>query len=564
MGFFNGAGGALSDRYTNPFYGIPQKYIPQNIDNMLKWANVFVIRFGFYRSALSRIANYFITSLSIECEDSEAKKKYKDMLDEMGWKHALGMAGLNYLIYGNLFMTINPGFNRYLQCPKCSKVTNVDKAYDYEFTSKAEFIYSCPACRTREKHQVVDKVSKDVDKLSVIFWNPLEVRTRFDETTNEAEYYWRIPEDYKKKVMLKDNRFYSKKTPKVIYDSILNDRLLSFNDKNFLHIKMPSPVGIKTDGRGIPPCIYQFDDFFMLKVLQRYNEAICFEDIAPFRVMSLGNETNSQANPILTQSSPMWSAAVDKMIRDHRRDPGAYHKFPFPLNYDQLGGKGKVLAPVEQIQQAISNILNAYSIPQELYTMSLQIQTIGPALRLFENSWSVMIDAYNQILAHWSDVIGRLKGLPKAKIHLTPVTISDDMERKSIIGQLVSANAIAKSELLGLYNFDYKEQLKKKQEEDEIQQEMQEDAAAKKQLQQQAQSGGQQGGEPVTPGTVVDQATQIAQQLFGLDGAQRREELQKIRTNDQTLYSTVKQKLKEMTTQAGSQGVQQAQQQGQQ
>lgn len=561
QGFFPGGSLSQRERYVNPFYSVAHRYLPYtNIDHQFWWANHFLLRFGFYRAALGRISNYFITSLSIECDDSEAKKKYEEAFEEMEWKQCLSMAGLNLLAYGNVFVSINQGFVRFIACPKCAKITAIDKAYKYKFTEKAEYLYPCPRCKTEHKHEVLDKPSKNLGDISVTFWAPREIVVRYEDTTGASEYYWKIPEDYKKKVLKKDNRFFSKKTPKVLYDAILQDRLLAFNNSNFIHIKMPTPVGIKTDGRAIPPCMYLFDEFFMLKVLQRFNEAICFEDIIPFRVIAMGAEGNSQANPILHQSSPQWRGAVERMVEEHRRDPGAYHTFPFPLDYKQLGGDAKQLAPTEAINQAIANILNAFNIPQELYTMTLQVQAMGPALRLFENSWSVLVDTYNHILNHWAEVIGKIRGLPKAKVGLTPVTISDDMERKSIIGQLVSANAIARSELLGMYGFDYREQLRKKMDEDRVAKEMQEEEQAKDQLRQMAQQGsGDQ--QAVSPQDVLSQAQQIAQELFPMDAAGRRQKLQEIKQSDATLYGAVKQALEELTSQARSQGASSAQQQ---
>ena len=195
--------------------------------------------------------------------------------------------------------------------------------------------------------------------------------------------------------------------------------------------------------------------------------------------------------------------------------------------------------------------------------MTLQVQALGPALRLFENSWSVLVDTYNSILDQWGDVIGKIRGLPSAKIGLTPVTISDDIERKSIIGQLVSANAIARSELLNMYGFDYREQLRKKMQEDRDAKELQEEEQAKDQLRQLADSGsGQQSGQqPTSPQDVLQQAQQTAQELFPMDAAGRRQKLQELKQTDPTLYGAVKQALEELTSQARSQGASQAQQQ---
>ena len=212
-------------------------------------------------------------------------------------------------------------------------------------------------------------------------------------------------------------------------------------------------------------------------------------------------------------------------------------------------------------------------------TLSQQ-NAVGPALRLFENAWSVLPDIYNEFLQHLADVIGKMKGLQPAKVSLTEITISDDLERKSVIGQLVAANAIARSELLKMYGLDYEDQVKKKIEEDHIMQEAQQEEAEKEQLQQANDStvfgggGGQQGGATApgggaangggsTPGDIQDQAQQIAQQLFPLADQDRRAKLQEIKQQNQTLWAAAKAALEEMSQEAKSNGVSQARQQAQ-
>jgi hypothetical protein len=266
------------------------------------------------------------------------------------------------------------------------------------------------------------------------------------------------------------------------------------------------------------------------------------------------------------------------MIDEHRRDPGSYHKFAFPINYQQLGGEGTKLAPVEMMENARNAILNALDIPVEMFQMSFQQQAAGPMLRMFENAWSVVPSNYNILLNHIGEVVSNIMGLPKAKISLIPITFSDDIERKGIVGQLVSANAIARSELLKLYNFDYSDQVKKKMEEDKITQDLQREEQERQQiadstnqsLMQMLQGGQQQGGAPggqggqqqaTTPQDALQQAQQIAQQLFPMDGAQRREQLQQIKAQDQELYAQVKSQLEQMTSQSRSQGLQGAKQQ---
>lgn len=586
--FFNGGGSDSSDRYNNPFYGIPLQFLPTNMDGMLWWSDHFLFRFGFYRSAISRIANYFITQLSIDCDDETSKKEYEEIFKTLNWKELLSEAGLNLIAYGNAFLSINQGFNRFLLCPKCNKFSLISRIDNFIF-EKGKYTYHCPGCNYKGIHKVIDKPTKDIERINCINWNPREIKLRHDESTKSYEYYWEIPETYKKKVTNKKDKFFPKVVPQVIYDTIYEEKMVVFNSKNFIHLKFPTPASLKTDGKSVPLCIYLFDNFFMLKVLERFNEVICYEDINPFRVIAMADNSPA-SNPIFAaQDGGVWAAAVDEMIENHRRDPGSYHKFPFPLNFQHLGGDGKNLAPVELMQMAQNNILNALNIPQELYQMTLQANAVGPALRLFENSWSSVVDNYNRLLQHIGDVTSKIRGLTPAKFSLLPITFADDMERKSVIGQLVSSNSIARSEFLKLYNFDYKDQIRKKMQEDLDSQELQKEEQDRQQLKGVMEDnifgggqGGQQGmamlgGAPgglsagagagegsSTPQDILDQATEIAQKLQPMEGAERRTELQKIKSQNETLWSAVKTKLKEIDDGAKKDGLDQAKQQGQQ
>ena len=208
-----------------------------------------------------------------------------------------------------------------------------------------------------------------------------------------------------------------------------------------------------------------------------------------------------------------------------------------------------------------NNILNALDIPVELFQMTLKTDTAGPALRLFENSWNVVPSNYNVLLNHMAGVIGKILSLPKAKVGLVPITFSDDVERKSVIGQLVSANAIARSELLNLYNFDYEDQLRKKNDEDRVARELQQELVDQQQFEQQTQQQNLQNySSSPTPQDALAKAQEIAQQLYPLDGAQRRAKLQEIKATDQSLYATVKAQLEQMTSDARRSGVQQSKQ----
>lgn len=571
-GFFGGGSGKGKE-YVSPFYDISSQFIPNSVDGMLWWMDFLLMHNGFLRSALSRIVSYFINTLVIECADEELKKKYMEAFEVLKYKIILQTSGLNLLAYSNECLTVTQGFDRFLKCNSCGNAVNIEKTNKYEF-NKGKYGYRCDSCKSTNT-ELSDQPSRDVSKLAVRHWPMRELITRHDCISDQTDYYWNIPQSYVKNVSKKNNKFFSKVTPKYIMDCIFaqgGPKLLRLNKSNLIHLKIPHPSSIETDGKAIPLGMFMFSDFFNYATLKRFNEVICMEDINPFRLFSMTD--GSQGNgSMFNQNGALWRSAITRMVEEHRRDPASYQTFPYPVNYQQLGGQGKQLVPVELMQQYKADILGAYNIPHELYEMNFQVGNMAsPILRLFENAWSTVPESLNSVLQHMADVISKIMSWEKVKVSMLAVTISDDIARQSMIEDLVKSNVISKSTLLDIVNLNYEDQVKKRLEEDKITQKLTTEEQEKAQLEQaadsnvfnQAQPGAQ--GSPYdtsgsTPGDVESQAQDIAKKLFPMDGSQRRQELQQIKGVNQTLYSSVKAKLDEMTSQAKSQGVQGAKQQ---
>ena len=257
--------------YANPFRGLGHQYLPyHNMDAMLWWANHFLLRFGFYRAALSRIANYFITGITIkDVSSSEDRKKYERAFQTINWKEILFEAGFNLLAYSNLFMSVVPGFNRYLECPKCGGKVHIQNIDDYEFTEDAQFIWQCPnkQCRYKGPFKVHDLTSSRVQDITIRIWPPREIYIEEELVTKKRNYYWRIPEAYKHKIFKSKTKFYSKHTPMVVFEAAKQNKMVQLEPVNFIHIALPTPAGLQTGGKSIPLAIYLFDEFFLLKTL---------------------------------------------------------------------------------------------------------------------------------------------------------------------------------------------------------------------------------------------------------------------------------------------------------
>jgi hypothetical protein len=63
------------------------------------------------------------------------------------------------------------------------------------------------------------------------------------------------------------------------------------------------------------------------------------------------------------------------------------HVMPFPITYQELGGTGRSLAPMDLIKLYDDKMLSEAGFPVEVFNMSLQTQVLPTAIRAFEATY---------------------------------------------------------------------------------------------------------------------------------------------------------------------------------
>lgn len=77
---------------------------------------------------------------------------------------------------------------------------------------------------------------------------------------------------------------------------------------------------------------------------------------------------------------------VQAMLRKRRKDPAAWHFLSTPIQYQMLGGEARNLAPTDLLESGITNLLNGFGMPAELYRGTLSLQAALPAIRLLSQA----------------------------------------------------------------------------------------------------------------------------------------------------------------------------------
>lgn len=602
----NWAGSSSSYGFPSPWHDNAALEFPTSITHVLRWSEfIFNSGDGIYRQAISRVLSYFNTEVDIKGDiGEEEKKKYQEFSDKtLDMRSAIRTVGLDYMCYGNAFISILMPFKRYMACPKCHNqhpFSTVTDTNDFKFKwSGFELHAYCPRCQYNgDWGKPIDRRGIQ-DDVRIKRWNPHEIEILWDPYTDDTRILWKIPNDYIK--LVTDGRpFILERAPWEVIQSIKKKEYFKFAKDVIYHLKDDALAGIYNRGWGIPQSMTNFRQVYYVQVLRRQNEAIGLDYVVPFRVLTpapQGGADPAAKDPLLNMNLGGFVGRMQSMLRRRRRDPAAWNVLPFPIQYQALGGDAKNFAPKDLLDQGQDTLLNQIGVPVDLYKGSLQIGTAPVAVRMFESQWAHLTHALNKFLRFTYKRLSELLSWEEIEAKMVRPKMADDLERRMVQMQLAQIGKVSDTTALQAFGMDKREELKRTYQdqllEQEIQKEMQdkvdkEQAGAQLFLPPQSgqpvgqdpsqQQGGQgqpqQGGQPgqpqpaqsalsgmqtppgakISPQDLLAKAQAMAGQLLTMPDSQRTSELLSLKSANPTLHALVRSSLDSQRSQARSQG----------
>ena len=573
-GFFgNGTGGVFNAQKANPFCDMASQYIPQDLDEIFELVELMYLTMPPFKAVSERLVRYFLTDIVINGASDDEREKYEDLFDKkLHMIQQLAQMGDNYKVYGNAFASIYFPFDRWLICPNC-KTEYHNKVLKYRFDKKTgDFICTCPKCNHTGAFRRDDRRNKtELERVQIIHWNPKSISIRVHPISGETEYYYKLDQKYIDKV-LEGNRFYIDSMPWPLIKLCLeagkgNHVYFRFNKEAIFHMKSGSLAGLDIKGWGIPPLLTQFKLAYYIQTLRRYDEALAYDFIMPFRVISPGPSSGQidGQDSLTLVNMQHFKSYIQDMINKHRQDPTVVSVAPIPINYQMIGGEAKQLSPKDNEAQAMQELMNASGYPQDLYAGTLSLQAAPVALRLMEKQENAMVDGFNTFLQDVADKVCHYFDWDPVEVELRSITLADDLERKGLQLQAAAGMDVSKQTAYQPYGIDYMEEQKRILDEQLEIQKLQQEAQEETQSQQQSEAMGEEqnpmAGMPSTPTDLVEQADQIAQQIISAPEVNRRNLLNQVRMSNPALHAMVKQRMTEMRQDMSREGRAQIEQQ---
>ena len=429
---------------------------PQNLEDALYWGNWLRTRYGDVVSAVARGVSYFLNGIDLdnEIKDMDSREHYtKELVKKHKINTQLLDVALNLEFYGNSFTTVLQPITRVLRCPKCRQtryLKTLRRGTDYDYTN-GEFITTCPGCKHQGAADIVDYPNTQATRpLNVIHWNPLSISLDHCSLTN-AERMIYSPTDADRRFVEDEATSTSLETlPKMLLETLAQDRELRFNEGACLHLAMPTDCMSvdEMQGWGLPPFLPAFRYVVMLMLLERQTEAAVKDFILPIRLLFPDpSSAKGGSDPMMgTNLLHMGNIrnAVENALKAQAYQQSSWQMIPAPVQQLTLGGDGKAIVPVDVLQFAKSELLDALGVPVELYQTSLNNgQGATNALKMFEQTRAQRVTLYDDYLNWYLIKCKELLAWPDMNGEIVRPSVTGSPERMGAMQQLYAERRIS-------------------------------------------------------------------------------------------------------------------------
>lgn len=441
----------------NPFFTTANQFIPRNFHDVIKWSRFITTQSPTTTEVIRKLSTYPITDFVVDSSQEKVRENYKKIHKSIKIKQKLADVGFDYYTLGNVFCSIYFPFDRHLKCPHCHNLVNARTALDTKMVKWKRFAFQgiCPSCSTESVFHVVDSKSNDISRINIVKWKPENIAINHNPVTDESEYYYTIPGDVKKKVLLGDPMFLST-IPWAMIESIKHNQEFKFDNDNIFHLAALS-MGNMINGFGVPTLLCLYSLVFYQAMLRKANEAVAAEHMTPLRML-FPQQASPAGDPVSMLSMQGFTKNVTDSIKRFKNDPNQVLISPIPIGYQNMGGQGKALLVSQEIQQAEETMLLAMGVSRELLSGTTNWTSSTVGLRLLENTMNGYVGQISTLIEWIYAKIAKYLGIEAVDVSLVPFKLTDNDAVKPLLGQLAAEGNLAISTYLESIGFDFNEE----------------------------------------------------------------------------------------------------------
>lgn len=456
--------------YPDPFLDQASLKLPKSQQKLFEMLYLFSTTHPQIKPIISKLAKYPVTEIMIKSsrENIELEEKWKETLvDNVDiYEHAVGV-GLDYMGYGNSFVTLHRPFVRSYRCGVC-KVENPAPQTKYYIRNK-QFVGQCPACGKGTTFSGVDAPVSKIDDARVIRIPPMEMHITYNDLTGEKIFYRDPPIRLKKQLTDNTNtpdRALLDNTPWVYIESVIKNKKIKYGKDRILHLMEPS-LASANQFWGLPIIMAGLKDAYQNQIFKKADETVANERAVPARFVF--PQATSQ-DPLRMISLERWSDYMAQQIARFRQDKNAIMPVPFPVGVAEVGGDAQRLTTAPLRELLIREIVGSTGVPEGFLSDGMTFSGGTVQLRMLENMLGGYIRALHRFANFVAKEVAIIMGWPQIKVEWKQFRKADDVQMLGMLLQMATQDKLSWKSLLERVDYSYDD------EHDQIRREKENDA----------------------------------------------------------------------------------------
>lgn len=537
--------------HPNPIFDYLTAFIPRKLKDIFKWSEYLAFNSAHIYGVVKKFGEYPITSFVYDTTSPNEKARHQDLFDKkIKLKGFLTQVSFDKWIYGNCFVSVFEPIKRWLVCRKCHTREDA-KVADYKYIeAKTAFMLKCRNCKAETEAEVNDEKLIDASKINLIRWDPKLIDIDHNPVTGQSVYYYTIPRSIVQQVK-EGNKHLIGTMPMEMLKAMKAKKTFKFGEGQIFHLKVPGPAGVESQW-GFPPITSAIKLFLFAAILRKANEAIALEHITPFRVIH-PQANGANGDPLMQMNLDEWKRELDRNYKLFRKDPLRIQFSPIPIGVQNVGGEGRAMLTLGELQEAEKAIIVSMGVPPEFLNGGLTQAKGDVTLRMLENQLQTHVEDLNGLTQWVESKCAKFLGWDSIPTRLAEFKLIDDTENKQIYFQLWQQGRISDTKIGEIFGIDWEHERKQRIEDGIAETKAQMELEAKQNdlknsLSQQSasQAQQQQGGSQYDQQAIIAQADQIAQEMAGLDAGSRRSRMDSLKNEDLIMASVVRERLEQM------------------
>ncbi len=455
---FNATRGRLGNsaaqgvNYPSPFFDIAHTYLPTTIKSMFRWCRYYFLTNPIINATVFKLSEYPITEIMIDHSDRRVADRWKEyFIDHLNYKAFQIECGLDYNTYGNCLTSLSFPFKKFLTCTGCKRQMEASRIRPHWVFTNYEFRLSCPHCGNLGTAVSKDLYFKNESGIRMMRWSPEDVEITYSDLTGERTYFYNIPPGVRNDIIV-GKKDAIEQVPDIFIQALRQQKGVTFSKDLFFHLARPT-LADQDRGWGVPLILPCLKDTFYLQIMKKAQEAILLEHIVPLRTL-FPQAGSGTSDPYTSINLVDWRDHVATEIARWRMDPNYIPIMPLPLGNQTIGGDGRALLMVNEMQQMSEQLINGMQVPLEFIKGGLSFAGTNVSMRMLENQFITYLSRHVR-MARWTmRLVADYLDWPLATIRFKPFKMADDIQRKAFLFQLNQAGKVSDTTLLADSDLD--------------------------------------------------------------------------------------------------------------